>query len=483
VREAGDEAMSRTRGSPGARAAGALLLVGGAGACSQSTPVAPPTGQIVLHIDTDAPVDTGTQTGYGDPLSLFDRMRIDLLPPGATTPCDGCSNDFAVTTAMFQSGVVSVGLAIPPGQDGWTTRARLYPLALALPDGEPNPDTTIDATVGLPSIAATGIVDVSIVLGTDTVGVSQGQGTPLQPAAGLPGPSAVGTWGGAQRFDCTATAPAGMVCVPGGAYWMGSPPSDFTTNTVPGWHRLVVLSPFFLDATEITVAGARGPIQQSMGADEPVPWSGSNTGTSATDWCTYTDSIGPRDKLPLNCIDAPLARSICSLRVPQGDLPTEAQLEYVMGGLQMQPFVWGTELPSCTDAVWGRNGFGILAPAEPQTCLSYSKTLGRMGGPEDPGGGARDRLALPGGTIVDLTGNLWEWARDYYQSQSDACWSPQGVRRDPFCSTPGQGGALQLYRGGSWGVGGVEMEASARQFAAPRNALPEVGFRCMAPGM
>jgi hypothetical protein len=32
---------------------------------------------------------------------------------------------------------------------------------------------------------------------------------------------------------------------------------EHATGAMPGWHRLVVLSPFFLDATEMTVAHAR----------------------------------------------------------------------------------------------------------------------------------------------------------------------------------------------------------------------------------
>jgi formylglycine-generating enzyme required for sulfatase activity len=437
-------------------------------------------------VDTDAPVDSGTAApaGFDTPLALFDRVRFDVLPPGAASACDGCSNDFAVTSDMFQQGQVSIGVPIPPGQQGWSARVRLYTLALALSDGEPNPDTTIDATVALPTVAGDGIVDASIVLGTDSVGVPQGQDTPLQPAAGLPGASAVGTWSGAQRVDCSGAPPPGMVCVPGGAFWMGSPSEDHAQNTVPGWRRLVVLSPFFLDSTELTVGDARGPIQASKGGDEPIVWTRSSSGNDGTDWCTYTDAPGPRDALPINCIDPVRARDVCSMRTPGGDLPTEAQLEYVMGGLQMQRFVWGVDAPSCTDAVWGRNGFGVLSLGEPQTCLSDSEALGPMGGPEKPGWGQRDQLALPTGTIVDVTGNMGEWARDWYQTQAEPCWSPPGVLYDPFCNTPSPtAGKQQVSRGGNWSEGGIEMEASARVVTTLGDVTPQYGFRCMAPAM
>jgi len=468
-----------------ARAPSALALIAAVGACHQTPPAAPPAGQVVLHVDTDAPIapQAPGPPSSATPLPLFDRVRFDVYGPGASSACDGCTNEFTVTSDAFAQGAVSVGIAIPVGADGWTARVRMFPLALALPDGEPNPDTTVDVTVALPVLAADGVVDLTVVLETANAGQAPGKNPAVQPVPGLPGPSAVGTWSGAQRVGCTGSAPAGMVCVPGGAFWMGSSGDDFSQNNIPGWHRLVVLSPFFLDETELTVQGARPAIQASAGADEPITWTGSSAGTQAPDWCTYTDMPGPRDALPINCIDPIRAHEICAALVPKGDLPTEAQLEYVMGGLSMQPFAWGPEQPLCPDAVWGRNGFGFLAMAEPDTCLSYSKALGTLGGPEVPGTGRLDVLALPGGNIVDLTGNVSEWARDWFQFQSDECWSPPGVRKDPFCGTPSKAlGKQEVNRGGGWGTGGTGLEATERQYTYFGGVSPYNGFRCMAPG-
>ena len=259
---------------------------------------------------------------------------------------------------------------------------------------------------------------------------------------------------------------------------MGSRPADLAPGTFPGWHRLVVVSPFFLDATEMTVARAR-PVIEANGYN-PLLWNGKSDGGAPEDWCTYTHAPGPRDALPINCIDVSRARKICSRLASGGDLPTEAQLEYVMGGLAMKRFVWGMDTPTCSDAIWGRNGVGYLSLIVPQTCLPFAKALSGLGGPEAPGTATRDALILPGGTIVDVVGNVSEWARDFHAPQTDDCWSHQGVLVDPLCETTTLG-MREVNRGGSWGTGGLSLEAASRQNTSIGGTSPYNGFRCMVP--
>jgi formylglycine-generating enzyme required for sulfatase activity len=248
-------------------------------------------------------------------------------------------------------------------------------------------------------------------------------------------------------------------------------------GAVATWHRLVVLAPFFLDRTEVTGTRAFAGGIAANGVDG---WSGSTAGTSPFDWCTGQVPAGARSPLPLNCVLQSAARGFC--QKAGGDLPTEAELEYVMGGLQMTPYVWGADLPHCADAVWGRNGFGLLDDVVPQDCLIDSMALGAQGGPELPGSGGRDSLALPGGPILDLTGNLAELARDDYQTQTEPCWSVAGVLHDPVCTTPSPSlGAQITSRGGSWSAGGTFLEADWRQYGASGTVSPSIGFRCMKP--
>src|SRR5262249_59625054 len=80
----------------GARAATVLLALVLAVACGPRERVET-TAQVILYVDTDAPVPTlagAASDAQGARAPLFDRVRIEFLPPGNAAPCDGCSNTF-----------------------------------------------------------------------------------------------------------------------------------------------------------------------------------------------------------------------------------------------------------------------------------------------------------------------------------------------------------------------------------------------------
>ena len=458
------------------RAASVALVT----AC-QGVPTAAPRGQIVLYVDTDSPVvsSDGVVPAVDRTQPLFDHVRFDVTPSQAGEACGDCTNDFAVDADAFTSDAVSVGVAPPAGESGWSVRVRLYKLTFVGSDGQPEPISALDATFALPAVSADGIARLAATLSTSGVGQSLGTGTPLETTPWTPGASRVGTWRGAARTPCSSGPPVGMVCVPGGAFWMGDVAGDAPTGTSPGWHRLVVLSPFFLDAAEMTVRAARS---LGGGASGIGPWTGQTTGDDPSDWCTFTAAPGPRDALPVSCVEQPTARALC--QAAGGDLPSEAQLEYVMGGLRDQPFVWGTDPPACIDAVWGRNGGGSAnATGEPEVCLPSSVALGSIGGPEAAGWGKADRLVLPTGTLLDLNGNLGEWTLDLYQDQTESFWVGAGALVDPVCKQAGAQGMLVTTRGGSWGDGGTELEAPRRTPTGPGYTYGDVGLRCARPGI
>jgi len=94
----------------------------------------------------------------------------------------------------------------------------------------------------------------------------------------------------------------------------------------------------------------------------------------------------------------------------------------------------------------------------------------------------RDALTLPTGTVVDLAGNLSEWALDWFQGPSEACWSSEKVYENPLCNIPGMLFPSQrAVRGASFVSAAGELAAARRDALDPTTITPVVGFRCARP--
>ena len=102
--------------------------------------------------------------------------------------------------------------------------------------------------------------------------------------------------------------------------------------------RLVVLSPYLLSKSEITVAAFRA----SGLATSIDPEVDSNDNA-----CTFTAKPGANEGLPTVCVSWQRARDYCTAL--GGDFPTAAQFQYAASGLVSNTFVWGDDLPSCGD--------------------------------------------------------------------------------------------------------------------------------------
>jgi formylglycine-generating enzyme required for sulfatase activity len=241
--------------------------------------------------------------------------------------------------------------------------------------------------------------------------------------------------------------------------------------------RLVVMPPFFLDAAEVTLARVR-----AAGAVPDYGWSGSSTGNGWQDYCTYTAApMGDEDTTPVNCTSWPRARALC--QGLGGDLPTEAQFEYVAGAFSGRLYAWGEDDPDCGDAVLGRAGWGVLAtliaPCRPSTPPGGPLPVGTAVSPP-----RRDRFELPGGTVYDLVGNMCELSRDLWNRQDEPCWSKPGVYTDPVCTAPSPAdGPKHVYRGGCWDII-ARLSTSASREGIPDDAtagLIGLGYRCARP--
>jgi formylglycine-generating enzyme len=409
----------------------------------------PPEGQLVIFVTTDAPI------GPGGPTALFDRLRVELVAPGEPEPCAGCVREFALDDDRMARGEASFGFFARTETPGYRARVRLFRSG-GTASGEPRRASTLESTVSLPAIAPEGVVDVTVTL--LLADLARPRGTleaPILAEPGRPPPELVGSFAGARAAPCAGQARDDEVCVPGGAFWMGNPRLDvLDAREADGTsERVVVLSPFYLDRAEVTVAAMRAA-RVARVIDDPVEATPSRPG------CLYTASPGVSDELPVNCLSWQRAQAFCA-KVGKR-LPSEAEYEYAAGARTSRAFPWGGDLPACADAVHG----GDRCPG--------------ANGPSVAGRGARDRVTLGAGEVVDLAGNLRELVADRFRRGDAPCWG-DGVLVDPVCERdPPETQVARSVRGGSYRDEGTLLRAALRGFIEnERFAISElVGFRC-----
>lgn len=426
-----------------------LAIAASTPACAQDD--LPPNGQLVVYIDTNAPLTRGEESA--DPLTthgMFDSLRAEIITPTGELACADCQRDFVVDQRQIDEGLLSFGARLPASTSGYRLRARLF-VAEARSGDRPRSDAAIDIIFALPVHGAEGRVEVTAYLPFEELGVEADLASPGVPVASgkaLRGQRAIPV----TRTTCLSPARAGEVCVPGGVYWAGRAFALLGVDVEP-W-RAVVISPFFLDEREVTVGDLRASALAT--AAEPV-----RMGKSTAE-CTYTETAGANENLPVTCLTLAVATAFCAKR--GAVLPSVAQTEYVRSGLDGKRYVWGADPPTCEDAVWARGGDS----ADSDRCA----VLG--GGPQRAGTGTRDRLVLPTGVIVDLTGNVAEMLRD---SSTSICRSP-GLLVDPTC---GRAGGRYSVAGGSFAAQEVELSAPMRLAEEYRAPHPRTGFRCARP--
>jgi formylglycine-generating enzyme required for sulfatase activity len=440
----------------------------------------------LLFIDTDAPLlaAPGASADNTRAPALFDHLRIDVVrvdaPEGARALAQ---RDLPVHEGLFQAGPISLGIAPPANETGFAARLRLYRGSNARAS-VPAPSTCIDQTVVLPAVGVSGVDRVLVTLRVDDTAQPGLIERPQRAPDPVP-PASVGSWPSAARVPCNAAPAAGEACVPGGAFWMGDPElrNDTEVQDAEREH-LVVVSPFFIDTHEVTVAELRAASTELAAAAVPLPpeWTGSTEGLNEDDYSTFTRAASLADPgdaqaaLPVNAVPWETARAYC---VAKGkELPSEVMYEFLAGGRGLeQKYVWGNDSPSCDDAVAARAGFGVYATFEGECRPAASP-----GGVAPPGAGRRDRVQLAtdpdAPLVVDLAGNLSEWMLDWFNAQDEGVWATPGVLTDPVALEVGRFGARRTVRGGSWRGRYVELRAAARVGRDPAALNRSLGFRC-----
>ncbi len=445
----------------------------------------PSASQIILYVDTDAPVppSPGALPDPNRPPALFDRLRLEVLRDGAAIDSN-TRRDFSVDEGMFSSRAVSIGIVPPAFASNYSVRARLYRFSALVTD-EPNPSSTLDATIPLPPLDGSSVQRVMLHLNTEEVGQSL-----TKTSEGAPnGSSSVGSWTGAQIVPCAGAPNDDEACVPGGAFWIGDPHLGLVVGQAIIAERLTVVSPYFIDLHEVTVAQLRASIPAMIKAAPPgqdvyLPLKHDTDVTTANAWCNWTTQPDAFESFPVNCIDWATAQLYCQTK--GGDLPSEAQFEYVASGRGLEDdYVWGHDEPSCDDAIWGRGGGGgddSWVHSYPSDCRDPAS----IGGALVSSSTRRDRIVLStsGGdprVIVDLAGNLAEFARDAWNRADEPFWMQNGVLIDPVATQPSQEdpGFSHPSRGGGWYSFALALRAAYRDGVVTDSVSEAVGFRCI----
>ena len=224
-----------------------------------------------------------------------------------------------------------------------------------------------------------------------------------------------------------------MVYVPAGEFEMGSNDGDSDEQPV----HTVALDAFWMDRTEVTNDQYRDCVEAGE-CEAPLTCS----------WGEPTYEDASKADHPVVCVDWHGAAAYCEWA--GGRLPTEAEWEYAARGTSGSRYPWGDAAPRCDLAnCWGQDG----------GCV----------GETAPVGSYVDGASWCG--ALDLAGNVWEWAADWYDAEYYGV-SPSRNPRGP------SSGEFRVVRGGSWNDGPDNARSAGRCRYDPGDPFDGLGFRC-----
>jgi formylglycine-generating enzyme required for sulfatase activity len=441
---------------------GALIAVALMACAAETPPELPPLGEALIVVDTDLP------------LSVAQRLRIDIYNPGWVASRDvvlPSKSSFPVSFSVFTPNTARTAtLRLRMYPEGRTRDYRDEPRVIngATPMTEPAPRTSVERFVVVNVTPGTR-GRIHVMLSGECLGI-EGCGddaVTLEPDMTVPTETRVGTF--PPPSTCTVEARADERCVAGALTFVGVPYGQGLIAD-RGIEIPAVLSPFYIDVHEVTVARFRAAIAEGFkpiaGDDDPIvndaPLNRDVTDPNDRALCTWSSTPRDRELYPLSCISQRAARRFCQFY--GGDLPTEAQWAYaavIAGRPHRTPYPWGFDTPDCDRAVFGRFGDG--------------ECEFRQHGPVPVGVMTGDTsVALD---LSDMHGNVSEWARDSFHRYYEECWTTAPLH-DPWCDRPKTVPAALM------GVSYLQSSLAHdhRQGANRGLRNGNVGFRCVRAG-
>ncbi len=234
-----------------------------------------------------------------------------------------------------------------------------------------------------------------------------------------------------------------------GTFQMGSNNGSSDEKPV---HTVTITKAFEISDHEVTVGEYRKFVE-STGYEAPTKC-GSKGEYKKCSGCNW-NKRNVEDH-PVNCVSWEDAQSFISwLNMQAGKplyrLPTEAEWEYAARA--------GTTTRwACGDGEW---------------CLT------QMGWFDDNSGGKTHQVKTKTPNywkLYDMHGNIWEWCRDWYDSD----YYSESPKKDPLNSS---GGSSRVQRGGSWYHSAERCRSADRSNDSPGRRITSRGFRLVrSPG-
>ncbi len=213
-----------------------------------------------------------------------------------------------------------------------------------------------------------------------------------------------------------------QVLIPAREFLMGSPATEQGRGNDEGPQKRVSVSAFWMDLHEVTV-GQYQVFCQATGRKVGTQWN-----------C--------EDRHPVVMVSWDDASAYAAWA--GRELPTEAQWEKAARGGTTTAYPWGDAFDA---AKANNNRQGTTAVG------SYPPN---------------------GFGLFDMSGNVWEWCRDWY----DEGWHGRMPGQDPVNATQS---SSHVFRGGSWDVGPSYLRAASRGRGGPGYRGTYLGFRCGSP--
>ena len=233
-----------------------------------------------------------------------------------------------------------------------------------------------------------------------------------------------------------------LVKVPKGSFTMGSPTTESGHGTDETQHSVTLTPDVWMAESEVTQRQYRNLMGSS-----PSSFKGDELPVEQVSWyeaVAYCNALSAKERLP-SCyqINGTTVGWADGAKCTGYRLPTEAEWEYAANPASPPRTVYAGS-DTVDGVAW------IDTNAGSTTHAVKTKTANGRG-------------------LYDLSGNVWEWVWDWYQSNYEAL-----PATDPIGPSTG---ASRVIRGGAWDNTATIARVALRDYDAPSNRYSVLGFR------